>query len=269
MKITIVDKEIVEGEVLSTEIRDAEEGQPIGVTTVIKNKGNVMISPQIEIYFSDLSENILFTHTQEENVMPSLTKKIDMFLPSDDLPPGQYKAKVVVSLNNFLLKQESSLFNIFPPGFIKIAGRLVRIESDIRTQVNTTTVITSSFENTGEIPVSAQLIGDMYVDNQSIQSVSSELIMIAPGEIQPIRIPFTPPRVGRYKFIGHVSYNDKITETQSTVFDVVESFTPEIPLSAFGALPLLLMFLLIIYFVRRYAKNKIKKRKRRKIRRYG
>ena len=105
--ITITGDQIVDGEVNSIIADNSEPGFPVRINTVFRNTGNVVVKPKIEI--SILKGNSIVTSLIHEStkVRPTSNEPIivEWNTTSYDIP-DEYKAKVVVSLDDRIIRSE-------------------------------------------------------------------------------------------------------------------------------------------------------------------
>ncbi len=268
IKIDITNKEITEADIINIDTKDSEETYPIESTIKIKNKGNTLLQPKTTVNILDTNGYQLITHTQEAEIKPTLEESISILTPSENLAPGQYQAEIKVTLNNQLLQQALIPFELFKKGSLITKGQLVEINNEVYSNPDQTININALFENQGELPLSAQFIAQIYLDQELIQEIKSQPKTVGIGETITLSVPFTPQQVNTYIIKGYVLYEGKQSNTAESYLNV----GPEeyISLSATPLLIVVFIALALFLFSRlkkkrklviKFQKRKVQKRK--------
>jgi hypothetical protein len=103
-------------------------------------------------------------------------------------------------------------------GSLKKAGRLLSIDvSDPAT--GQPAKITCTFENTGERPIKARLIAEIYQKDWLLATQESDEMLVEPGETIPLFTYYTPKEKGSYKIDAHAYYEGKSTPILSSLME--------------------------------------------------
>ena len=116
--IKITDQEITQAVIKDVVIQNIEQNNPIKVSVILENQGNIMISPffQINILNSDKSQILKSAVSKEKTILPSVTDSIELEMPND-LGLGAYWAQITVFLEDgWITGKQLIKFNIVEPG---------------------------------------------------------------------------------------------------------------------------------------------------------
>ena len=242
--ITITGDQIVDGEVNSIIADNSEPGFPVRIKTVFKNTGNVVVKPKIEI--SILKGNSIVTSLIHEStkVRPTSNEPIivEWNTTSYDIP-DEYKAKVVVSLDDRIIRSEEVPFDIFPVGTITRNGNLTYIVIEGEPTVDSVVIVKAKFQNTGIIETPAKFSAEVYKDNKLIETLSSDELIVPKnqGILLTSYLKLTSP--GEYLIKGKVIYSGKETEIKDLSFTVGNNKIP-----GFEGIYLIAVMLLLVMF---------------------
>ena len=213
-------------------VSDVEEGQPLPITIVSENKGNVRAFPFAAITILDKTKRtVVREHTTSlGEILPTRTESTPINVSTSGLAPDQYWANVTIFLGNRSVATKLVTFDIFEPGSLRTKGELVRIDGTVWSSVGDTLRLVPVFRNIGELRVSATFKGEVYRDTAFVTSVESDTIFVDPGQEVNLTVFFTLQQPGRHELRGYVLYSQKITEEKSFILNVLprQGFTPNV-----------------------------------------
>ncbi|MGM5484477.1 MAG: hypothetical protein ACQEP1_01240 [Nanobdellota archaeon] len=219
LSIEISDDEIVDCQVLSSNVENAEMGNEIDFDFRTINYGNVWLNPEVEIdvWNKDQSEIVKTVRKNKTEIGPTLRKEFTTSLSTDDLDIGQYFADVSVEPCGF---EDTMTFDVLEPGAMSVSGKLVQIKNKVWNNVGDDIEVKPIFKNTGEKDVSAVFKGDIMLDNKVVKNLESGNMEIESSETGEIPMTFSPEKPGRYKVKGRIYYEDKQSFEKSNVINV-------------------------------------------------
>jgi hypothetical protein len=117
IKISLTESRIEQIVVKDVKIDNIEQDSPINISVVAENQGNVEQSPFFRTEILDESKNNVILSTQPifDSILPSATKELKSSL-LNKLPIGKYWAHTTVFLNNNILRNQISPFNVVEKG---------------------------------------------------------------------------------------------------------------------------------------------------------
>ncbi|MBN4049142.1 hypothetical protein JYT91_00845 [archaeon AH-315-M20] len=217
--INIVDTEILKCTMLGASVSNVEKGDNAEFIVNIRNEGNVIFKPKINIDIWDQSqENIIKTIEYDETeVKPTIKQDITVVVSTKDLDIAQYWAEVSAEEcgQNKLLT-----FDVMERGTITTSGVLLAIKNKVWSYVDEIITITAVFQNTGQKKVSAKFKGNIKLDNELIKILESEELDVGVGEIVDFVMHFTPEKPGRYKVNGRFFHDKKQTFEGGSIINV-------------------------------------------------
>ncbi|KAF5437012.1 hypothetical protein C5S35_06175 [Candidatus Methanophagaceae archaeon] len=118
-------------------------------------------------------------------------------------------------------------FQLLPVGTLSRQGSLTDLSYEGDTSVGKTLKVLATFRNTGEIDAKAKLIGEVYVNGNLIDTISSEELLVPVREAGTLTAYLKIEEDGNYTIKGHVVYEGKMTATKELSFDVKTLSEPE------------------------------------------
>jgi hypothetical protein len=221
--VKITDNQTLSGKVVDIGVKDAEVGNRITFSVTFLNQGNVKARPAIQIDLLSLAqgkEPIRSATFNENEVLPSKTEALQLFVNSSGMAPGQYWANVSVSLGGTPLTSRQLTFDILEKGTLAAEGELVEVRSDSWVNVKEIVKISAVFKNTGDVKVSAKFKGEVFSGENLVANLESDELEVDSGETATLPTYFTPTETGSYTVSGFVVYSKKTTETKSSIINV-------------------------------------------------
>ncbi len=220
--LEITGEQLLEYEVSSISINDAEVGYPIEFFISGNNKGNVRVSPQVHIDILDRDKTKILKSADFDcsEVLPTTTGTDKFNISSENLTEGQYWANVSVSIGGKVLKQKLLTFDILAKGALKKKGELIRIANKVWVNTGEVVKIDCVFKNTGELTTTAKFKGEIHLDDRIVGVLESDELDVPVGETVNLTTYFTPKEQGRYIVKGNVYYSKKITFPKESIINV-------------------------------------------------
>ncbi|NQU98225.1 hypothetical protein HQ533_02055 [Candidatus Woesearchaeota archaeon] len=215
--VTVTDKEIKACRAKSFSVKSTEKGLPVEYGVIIKNDGNVLLTPEvsIDIWGQELEELVSFFVFEGEEILPTVEKKLNFSVETNDLLINQYWTDVSVADCG---DSDLLTFDVLEVGTLSTSGTLLRIINKVQNRVGDKIIITPVFENTGERPVSAVFKGEIILDRQTVRVLESDSLNVPINETVEFRLSYIPSKEGRYLVRGRVFYGDKRTYEKEVVF---------------------------------------------------
>ncbi|MFH1537070.1 MAG: hypothetical protein ABID45_03720 [Patescibacteria group bacterium] len=232
VKFTVTGEQVLKYELVSFQARDTETDKPLYIDYSINNTGNVEWKPdKIELFFTDVLDD---------------TKKSSIEILSEDIPlvkPGEFKEIIseashdlsegaYVGQAKFYYKDElvgklsSQQFRVYAPGTLDQAGELISVSTNKTDyKAGEKIKLEAVFKNTGEIPVKALLITEIYKDDELKDLLRGQESIIDKGD------EITLPQIielfksGKYTLSVYVEYGNRMTETKSVEIVVKRSIS--------------------------------------------
>ncbi len=199
-------------------ISDAEIGFPLAISSIIKNEGNVRLSPPIFVEIWDkYQQNIVYSKTlTTQSILPTETFESIQDL-NVDLPVDQYWATIKVPDCNV---EGTQTFNIVEKGGISDKGELIRVENKPWASTDEIIPITAVFRNDGARVVTAKFKGEILFGDKVVKIIDTDSIDANPGEVVALQTFFKPGDQGQYFVRGKVYFNNKLTSEKASVINV-------------------------------------------------
>jgi len=247
VNVEITGQEIKDCVVGAATLRGSEVNYPLTFEANIKNTGNVRLAPQVVVDVYDQEEKYLlktYSFTLNPEILPTTTNFFTKLL-SNEFSPGQYWATITFpdcSEGN----SRKITFDIYEAGQILDKGTLLKIENKPWAKTGEVVEIKAYFKNTGQRLVYAKFLGKVYdQDRRIVKIIETDKFAINPMETGTIIAYFKPEMPGQYFIEGRVLYNNKYSETKSSVINVRGS--ARIPL--LKIIVLVALAFLLLYFL--------------------
>lgn len=216
--ITVTGMAILAGVVNNISTRDVEVGYPLHIKVGFQNTGNVVTAPQIDVKISEGNaaiDNLIFAET---NVKPQSSETISVEWDTTGTEPGDYLARVAVSLGEEIISTKELNFSILPVGTLTRKGVFTELALQGEPKLGTITKVLASFFNTGRIDTKAKFIGEVYCDNELIDNLESEESLVPVGQEDTLTSYVKLERPGHYHIKGYINYEGKKTEVKEISF---------------------------------------------------
>lgn len=222
---TIDDVEILSCKAVNLNLNSPELGELGTFSARVKNTGNILLNPRIEIDIWDkLKTRVVKTVTGNLGLIKStVTADTQFSFETLDLPPGDYVASV--NLGQCNINNKLMTFRVLEIGSKGLDGIIKFIDiPEVVYGLNPFQVIVD-FENLGDDSTVARFSGGVYKDGILIKTLESTPITVGAKESVELDAGyFTPAETrnqeDRYVLRGRVYYGNKQTKEVTKVFFV-------------------------------------------------
>ena len=127
---------------------------------------------------------------------------------------------MVASLDGKVLAEKDLLFEILPLGTLSRSGEIKEVVIDGTTIVKFTSKVIATFENTGQIDTMAKFTGEVYLDGNLVQTITSDELLVKRGKQEVLTAYFTPEKPGKYTIKVQVNYEGKKSDVKEVNLDI-------------------------------------------------
>jgi len=218
--ITVTGTQILNGIVKGITTSDTEVNYPLRIKVEFQSTGNVIARPEIKVeIIKDGTMVGRYTHSGTK-VKAGSSELIPVEWDTTGKETGDYKANVAVSLGGKVLSTKELPFKLMPIGTLSRQGSLTDLIYDGEPSVGKLIKVLGTFRNTGEIDTKANLIGEVYVDGDLVDTIESKELLVPVRETGTLTAYQKLEKDGSYAIKGHALYEGKMTETKELSFDV-------------------------------------------------
>lgn len=222
--IFVTGSQILSGVVDGISTDDVEVKYPLRIKVQFHNTGNVVATPLITVKIITQNGTTIDNFTSSEfNVKPQKHETILLEWDTTGKEPGDYIANISVTLGDSVIKQEQLNFAILPTGTLTRSGSLTELIFEGEPDLGVLTMIQATFVNTGKIDTKAKFIGDVYHNGTLVDTLQSEELLVAVGNMELLKSYFKPDQPGEYRIKGYVIYEGKKTEEKEISFTITEN----------------------------------------------
>lgn len=231
--IFVTGSQILSGVVDGINTDDVEVKYPLRIKVQFHNTGNVVATPLITVKIATQDGTAINHFTSSEfNVKPEKRETIPLEWDTTGEQPGDYIADVSVTLGDSVIKQEQLNFSILPTGTLTRSGSLTELKFGGEPGLGVLTAIQATFVNTGQIDTKAKFVGEVYHNDVLIDTLQSEELLVAVGNIEFLEAYFKPDQPGEYRIKGYVIYEGKKTEVREISFVISKDSEAEYSVDA-------------------------------------
>lgn len=216
--IGVVDHEIIELDLNTLVVNDAEAGTPLDINVVARNESNVDLAPTLEFGVVQGDRVIRQAEFPMDQVPAGMTGSNLFNLGIKGLKEGTYRA-----FGAIIYKGESSDriwtdFEVVPPGtFTKAAMERFRISGP--RVVGGTVKVGARFSSKSPKQLQPRFVADVFLDGLKIGTLESKRTKIGPYEEADFTTPFKIRRSGTYRIEGYFVYSGKESNHRSDSFN--------------------------------------------------
>jgi hypothetical protein len=197
------------GKVISITTTDTEINRLLRIKTEFQNTGDVIATPRIEFVIIKNGALIAnFVHNTT-SVYVDNTSVIITEWDTTGQTVGDYVANVKVYLNVTLLKEENLNFKILERGTLTAEGKIEEVTASNEVITGQPARIEVQFQNTGQIDLIAKISGEVYQNNNLVNTLQSDETLIKVGENGTLTAYFKPTKDGSYLIKSNVAYEGK------------------------------------------------------------
>jgi len=231
--IFVTGSQILSGVVDSINIDDVEVKYPLRIKVQFHNTGNVVATPLIAVKIANQDGTTINNFTSSEfNIKPERRETIPLEWDTTGEQPGDYIADVSVVLGDAIIKQEQLNFAILPTGTLTRSGSLTELIFEGEPGLGVLTMIQATFVNTGQIDTKAKLVGEVFYNGTLVDTLQSEELLVAVGNMEFLEAYFKPDQPGEYRIKGYVIYEGKKTEVREISFTITKDGEVGYPVDA-------------------------------------
>jgi hypothetical protein len=252
LSVEVTGEQKVSGTVNYISVDDTEVNYPLPIKVLFRNTGNVAVNPEIRVTVFGKNKTIDTLSYSGTQVNADQTETIIVRWNNTGVEPGDYSARVGVSVGTTSIKESEIPFKIFPAGTLSRQGNLTALLYEGVPAVGTVVKITGIFENTGTIETKAKLMGEIYRDGILIDTFTSDELSIPIYEKGDLIHYLKLESEGNYTIKSYVLYEGKKTPQKELSFKTTGLTTPtKTPLSPLMAVFAFICTLVLIHARRR------------------
>ena len=260
--MNITGKELISGIVHKISAEDDEIGKPIKFLIRYSNTGNVKSGPKIIIKISKDGEQI---DTIEKEITLFAGENKDILIEWETLKreAGDYAANVEVFLNDEKLAEERIVFKILPEGALTKNLTVINVNAPETVNIGKPAKIEVVVKNTGAGSVNAKLTGEVYLDNELVDTISGDSVRVYQGQTGTLVAYFKSENPGSYFIKGDVLYEGKSIKLDDVDITVKEEKkggekSPSAPLISLTGIIIIIaavaILILVIFIFRKFNK---------------
>ena len=234
VSINVVGTPILGGVVSDLNARDVETGFPVRVTFNFENTGNVVATPQVKVEIVQDGTTLGSFEIADARIGRGMTQTVSAggdFIAGE---PGDYTARVTVSLGDEVLATEELPFTILPEGTLTRSGVFTALKLDVKPELGVLSKVMAGFANTGERDTNAQFVAEAYRDGKLIRTLRSEEILVPVGETHTLVSYLEVDSPGEYRIEGYINYEGKTTDSKDLSFEILPEEDEATPTSEAG-----------------------------------
>ncbi len=202
-------------------VLDTERGQELEVRLSVQNTGNVRVTPGLTLeVFDKLRSELVASRSASfgREILPTVTESTSLFFPLD-LASDQYWASIKVPECQ---GSEFLTFDVLEPGGIKDDGELIRIDAESWNEVGDIIPVTAVFRNNGARSLRASFRGkiERVDDGSVVKIIQTDEVIVDPSVTADLQTFFNPTEPGKYRAVGKVFYNQKLTAEKEAIINV-------------------------------------------------
>jgi hypothetical protein len=220
VSIEVTGTQFISGKVNDIKAEKIEVGYPLRIVVYFENTGNVAATPLIQTTVLYNNENIAAFSSDDTTVAVHRTQLVEVEWNTTGKAPAQYLAKVVASLDGKVLAEKDLPFEILPLGTLSRSGEIKDVVIDGTTIVNFTSKVIATFANTGQIDTMAEFTGEVYLDGNLVQTITSDKLLVKRGNQEALTAYFTPEKPGKYTIKVQVNYEGKKSDVKEVNLDI-------------------------------------------------
>jgi len=202
-------------------VDDVEMGDIARFRINLINKGNVVVSPQIKISVFN-KEGILLDRLSSivRFIEPGNIHRESMRWNTTGKISGTYTANFNITLDEKTIENKNISFEIYPEGTFTRNGTLKSIKYSGTLEKEKFIKIIATFKNTGEVKTKAKFLGNVYLNNELINTIESQELFVDKYEEESFESSLELKEDGEYLIQGYVLFDGRKTETLNLKFTV-------------------------------------------------
>jgi hypothetical protein len=219
VSLEVTGSQFLTGQVNNITVSDIEINKLLRVKTEFENTGDVVATPVIE---STVSKNGVEVGSFIHNTTSVGVNKSDVIFSEWDatgLTVGIYELEVKVYLAGSVIKDVNLGFEIMERGTFTAGGKVEEIKASSQVETGKTERIEVTFQNIGQIDVTAKISGEVYQGQSLIDTIEGDETLVRAGESEILTAYFKPTAEGTYTIRSNVIYEGKKEPISEIVID--------------------------------------------------
>jgi len=212
--IQVTGTQNISGRVSDILAYDVEVGYPLRLIVMFENTGNVVAAPLIEATIAYKGTDIASFSSNNTIVAAGKAGNLEAEWDTTGNAPTEYTAKVTVTLDGNVLMQKDVPFNILPLGELTRSGELKDIIIDNAAIVSKPLKVQATFANTGQIDTNVYFTGEVYLEGNLIQVMTSDTLLVKHGQQEVLTAYFTPEQAGDLNIKAQATFEGKKSNIQ-------------------------------------------------------
>jgi hypothetical protein len=226
IEFSVGGEERIEFDIKRTKVSNTEVGMGLPLEYQVENTGNVNWRPDaINAYVYDvrgeLAQKISVSAEELEFLKPGGVRSEKVFM-THSISPGEYTLMVEYEFRGEKVAQSEVLpLKVFPQNTIGQKGELVDVILNKEVyKPGETARVEVEFKNTGEVPVKALAVGELWLGDSLMDTARGRELVIGVGETLPLRLTSTFEKKGEYSLDVYVEYGNKVSDTMNIMVPV-------------------------------------------------
>lgn len=199
----------ITGKILNITTSDTEVNRILRIKTEFKNTGDVIATPRIEVVILKNGAEIANFVQNNTSVNVNNTLVIDSDWDTTGQTVGDYVANVKAYLSDKLLEEKNLNFKILERGTLTAEGKIQEVKASSEVKTGQPAKVEVQFQNTGEIDLTAKITGEVYLNNNLVDTLNGDETLIKVGENETLTAYFRPSQEGNYSIQSSVTYEGK------------------------------------------------------------
>jgi hypothetical protein len=220
VSIEVTGTQVISGKVNDIGAENVEVGYSLRIVVSFENTGNVAAAPLIQTTVLYNNENVAAFSSENTSVAVHRTQLLEVEWNTTGKAPARYLAKVVASLDGKVLAEKDLPFEILPLGTLSRSGEIKEVVIEGTAIVNFTSKVKATFMNIGQIDTMAEFTGEVYLNGNLVQAITSDELLVKRGKQEVLTAYFTPQQPGKYTIKVQVTYEGKKSDVKEVNLDV-------------------------------------------------
>lgn len=222
ISVVVTGSQVLAGEILGVSaLAKAEAGYPAQVSVLVRNTGNVDLSPSVSVRLAGPDgQTVDQLSAPPGTVRPGDSAGFGVSWDTSGRRPGTYLAEATVSVGGRLIGRQDTSIHLEAPAEDPRAGRLVSLRLASPPVPQELDEVVARFANTGSLGVAAQFQGRFECDGREVGPISSPEALVAGGQSNLMLASVTLPTRGRCRVTGAVVFAGASTASRHLDFRV-------------------------------------------------
>ncbi len=228
VSIEVAGHAVLSGTAESISTVNTEIGQILRIKYRFQNTGNLTAIPEATVDIIQNGATIDSFTSMGQSIMPSITQSVDIEWPTAGRLPGDYSARVRITLDGEELAASEVTFTLLPTGTLTRSGFFDSLLlDDTSLEVGALAKVLASFSNIGKLDTKAQFLAEVYRDGELTDSIVSAESFVPVRESVVITCYYKVDSPGDYQITGYINYEGKHTDVREASFEVIQAHAEE------------------------------------------